>query len=88
MKSVLKTEPAYKPILDEFVYLKEQIIVVTPSIKRLHLVLESVVSGFILKLEQCSDICESISLLKKILIGFDSLYEENPLIKNRFEVIY
>lgn len=33
MKNVLKTEPAYKPILEEFIYLKEEIIVVTPSVK-------------------------------------------------------
>ena len=56
--------------------------------QRLHLQLESVVSGFVVKLEQCSDIFESVGLLKKILIGFDSISQENPLIRERATVIY
>jgi hypothetical protein len=33
MKTVLKTEPTYKPLLEEFMIFKEQIIAVTPSVK-------------------------------------------------------
>jgi hypothetical protein len=47
-----------------------------------------VVSGFIVRLEQCSDICESIDLLRKILIGFEAIGQENELIRNRYPVIY
>lgn len=33
MKTVLKTEPSYKPLLEEFMIYKEEIITVTPSVK-------------------------------------------------------
>ena len=33
MKNVLKTEPSYRQVMEEFICLKEEIIVLTPSIK-------------------------------------------------------
>jgi len=50
--------------------------------------LEEVVSGFILRLEQCSDVKESADLLRKILLGFEAIAQENQLIRSRETVIF
>lgn len=45
--------------------------------QKLYLQLQEIVAGFVSKLEQCSDICESVGLLRKILIGFEAIGQEN-----------
>jgi hypothetical protein len=42
--------------------------------------LEEVVGGSVHRFEQCSDIVESISLLKRVLLSINSLAEINGLL--------
>lgn len=46
------------------------------------------VSGAVQRFEQCSDIVESIGLLKRVLLSISSLAESNGLLENRLEIIY